>query len=93
MARLPPSSYHPLTSDGWLQVDPGTESQLPLRGQFSASNRHPFYEVEVRAVDRDKVETEQVTMGSPERYSIIERIENRNDSPAFVRIKLRESGA
>jgi hypothetical protein len=70
--------------DAWSWV------QLSVEGEYSTTTR-PRYEVQITAPNRSSVSHEQVMVGRDERYSVFERVENRNDSPAFARIVLREA--
>lgn len=66
-----------------LRVEPRSSGTLSLPDQYSTKNR-PHYTIEALATNKDLVEYKEELLGNEDKYTVVIRITNKNDSPAFI---------
>ena len=60
------------------------KATLFIPGQFSTKKRHPRYKVKISATVKSRVSCEEKMIGTEDKYVVVVKVHNRNDSLAFV---------
>ena len=71
-----------------IMIAPWSQGALRMPGEYSTGSRPPGHQVKITATNRERCDYETCQLGEPARYSVIVKVWNYNDSPAFADLVL-----